>query len=216
MIFALIFLYWPMYGLTLAFKNYNIVEGINGSPWAGMRYIKQFVNSYQFWPVLWNTIVLNVYALLALFPLPIILALLLNTLRTPRFSRAVQLITYAPYFISTVVVVGIIIMLFSPTTGVINLFIQDVTGQTINFLDATMFRHTYVWSGAWQTVGYSAIIYLAALAGVSRSCTRRRGSTGRASGDGSGTSTCQGSCPCRDSADPEHRQILSAGSRRCC
>jgi putative aldouronate transport system permease protein len=165
-IFALIFLYWPMYGLTLAFKNYNIVEGINGSPWAGMRYIKQFVNSYQFWPVLWNTIVLNIYALLALFPLPIILALLLNSLRAPRFSRAVQLITYAPYFISTVVVVGIIIMLFSPTTGVINLFIQDLTGQTINFLDATMFRHTYVWSGAWQTVGYSAIIYLAALAGV--------------------------------------------------
>jgi putative aldouronate transport system permease protein len=156
-----------MYGLTLAFKNYNIVEGINGSPWAGMRYIKPFVNSYQFWPVLWNTIVLNLYALLALFPLPIILALLLNSLRSARFSRAVQLITYAPYFISTVVVVGIIIMLFSPTTGVINLFIQDVTGQTINFLDATMFRHTYVWSGAWQTVGYSAIIYLAALAGVS-------------------------------------------------
>lgn len=166
-LFAAVFLYWPMYGLTLAFKEYNIANGINGSPWVGLKYVEQFIHSYQFWPILWNTLILNIYGLLALFPLPIVLALLLNSLRAPRFSRVVQLITYAPYFISTVVVVGIIIMLFSPTTGVVNNIISGISGHTVNFLDSGWFRHTYVWSGAWQTVGYSAIIYLAALAGIS-------------------------------------------------
>ncbi|HET6738694.1 MAG TPA: ABC transporter permease subunit [Kribbella sp.] len=142
-------------------------SGINGSPWIGFKYVEQFIHSYQFWPVLWNTLVLNIYGLIALFPLPIVLALLLNSLRAPRFSRIVQLITYAPYFISTVVVVGIIIMLFSPTTGVVNNMISGITGHTVNFLGVGWFRHTFVWSGAWQMVGYSAIIYLAALAGIS-------------------------------------------------
>ena len=165
-VFSIIFLYWPMYGLQLAFKNYNITEGINGSPWVGMQYIQQFLDSYLFWPVIKNTLVLNIYALLALFPLPIILALLLNSLRTPRFKKAVQLITYAPYFISTVVLVGIILMLFSPTSGVVNRPITALFGSPVDFMSAELFRHTYVWSGAWQTLGYSAIIFLAALAGV--------------------------------------------------
>lgn len=165
-VFSIIFLYWPMYGLQLAFKNYNIVKGITGSPWVGMKYVSQFFNSYLFWPVIKNTLILNLYALVALFPLPIILALLLNSLRGAKFRKAVQLITYAPYFISTVVVVGIIIMLFSPTNGVVNLLLERVGGTPIDFLSAGMFRHTYVWSGAWQTLGYSAIIYLAALAGI--------------------------------------------------
>jgi putative aldouronate transport system permease protein len=165
-IFALIFLYWPMYGLQLAFKDFNIVEGIMGSPWAGLKYIEQFVNSYLFWDVIRNTLILNLYGLIALFPLPIILALLLNSLKNQRFKKAVQLITYAPYFISTVVVVGIILMLFSPATGVVNQPIEAIFGQPVDFLSSSMFRHTFVWSGAWQTLGYSAIIYLAALAGV--------------------------------------------------
>ncbi|QDP94610.1 sugar ABC transporter permease [Microlunatus elymi] len=165
-VFSLIFLYWPMYGLQLAFKNYNIVEGINGSPWVGMQYVSQFFHSHLFWPVIKNTLVLNIYALIALFPLPIILALLLNSLRNQRFKKAVQLITYAPYFISTVVLVGIILMLFSPTTGVVNRPITALTGNPVDFLSEGLFRHTYVWSGAWQTLGYSAIIFLAALASV--------------------------------------------------
>lgn len=166
MIFALLFLYWPMYGLQLAFKDYNVAEGIMGSPWVGLKYVEQFVSSYLFWPIIKNTLILNIYGLLALFPLPIVLALLLNTLRNQKFKRGVQLITYAPYFISTVVVVGIILMLFSPTTGIINQPLTAIFGHPIDFFSAGMFRHTYVWSGAWQTLGYSAIIYLAALAGV--------------------------------------------------
>jgi ABC-type polysaccharide transport system permease subunit len=166
LIFSIIFLYWPMYGLILAFKNYNITLGITGSPWAGTKYITQFFHSYLFWPVIKNTLVLNIYALLALFPLPIVLALLLNSLRSQRFKKTVQLITYAPYFISTVVLVGMILMLFSPTTGVVNRPITALSGSPVDFLSAEAFRHTYVWSGAWQTLGYSAIIFLAALAGV--------------------------------------------------
>ncbi|SDS58144.1 ABC transporter permease [Microlunatus soli] len=165
-VFSIVFLYWPMYGLQLAFKNYNIMEGINGSPWVGMQYVTQFFHSHLFWPVIKNTLVLNIYALLALFPLPILLALLLNSLRNQRFKKTVQLITYAPYFISTVVLVGIILMLFSPTTGVVNRPIAALFGSPVDFLSEGLFRHTYVWSGAWQTLGYSAIIFLAALAGV--------------------------------------------------
>ncbi|MBO0810802.1 MAG: sugar ABC transporter permease [Microlunatus sp.] len=165
-VFSLIFLYWPMYGLVLAFKNYNLTLGITGSPWAGLTYVSQFFHSYLFWPVIKNTLILNIYALLALFPLPIVLALLLNSLRAQKFKKAVQLITYAPYFISTVVLVGMILMLFSTTTGVINRPIAAIFGGPVDFLSAGAFRHTYVWSGAWQTLGYSAIIFLAALAGV--------------------------------------------------
>ena len=165
-VFSIIFLYWPMYGLVLAFKDYNITAGITASPWAEMKYINQFFDSYLFWPVIKNTLVLNVYALIALFPLPIILALLLNSLRAAKFKKAVQLITYAPYFVSTVVLVGIILMLFSPTSGVVNRPISAIFGHPIDFVSEGMFRHTYVWSGAWQTLGYSAIIFLAALAAV--------------------------------------------------
>ncbi|SDD83289.1 ABC transporter permease [Auraticoccus monumenti] len=165
-IYCVLFLYWPMYGLQLAFKDFNIMKGITASPWAGMKYVNQFVDSYLFWPVLWNTIVLNLYALVALFPLPILLALLLNQVRNARFRKTVQMITYAPYFISVVVLVGIVLMLFSPNTGIVNVPIRELTGEPIDFLGPEMFRHTYVWSGAWQTLGYSAIIYLAALAGV--------------------------------------------------
>jgi ABC-type polysaccharide transport system permease subunit len=161
-----IFLYWPLYGLQIAFKNYSVVRGITDSPWVGLKYVEQFVNSYQFWPILWNTLILNFYALAALFPLPIVLAVLLNVVRSARFRKGVQLITYAPYFISTVVVVGMIIMLFAPGGGIVNQAITALGGQEVDFLSANMFRHTYVWSGAWQTLGYSAVIFLAALSGI--------------------------------------------------
>lgn len=165
-IYAIIFLYWPLYGLQIAFKNFSVAKGITGSAWAGTKYIEQFWNSYQFWPILKNTLILNGYELLALFPLPIVLALLLNSVRSSKFRRSVQLITYAPHFISTVVVVGIIIMLFSPGGGIVNQLIELGGGQPVDFFSDSMFRHTYVWSGAWQTLGYSAIIYLAALSGI--------------------------------------------------
>lgn len=165
-VYAVLFLYGPLYGLQMAFKQFSVAKGITGSPWVGLRYVEQFVSSFQFWTVLKNTLILNAYELLALFPLPIVLALLLNTVRSGLYRRGVQLITYAPHFISTVVVVGIIIMLFSPNGGVINQAITFVGGSPVDFLGPSMFRHTYVWSSAWQTLGYSAIIYLAALAGI--------------------------------------------------
>lgn len=165
--YVVVFLWGPLFGLQVAFRNFSPVKGITGSPWVGAKYLVQFVTSYQFWPTLTNTLILNGYELLALFPLPIVLAVLLNTVRSKAYQRGVQLITYAPHFISTVVVVGIILMLFSPTGGVVNQAIAAFGGKPVDFLAVDTFRHTYVWSGAWQTLGYSAIIYLAALAGVS-------------------------------------------------
>ncbi|UFU02780.1 ABC transporter permease subunit [Ruania suaedae] len=165
-IYAILFMWAPLYGLQMAFRDFSVALGISGSPWAGLKYVEQFVNSFQFGTVIRNSLVLNFYELIALFPLPIILALLLNVVRNMKFKRSVQLITYAPYFISTVVVVGIIIMLFSPSGGIVNQVIVGMGGTPTDFLSAELFRHTYVWSGAWQTLGYSAIIYLAALAGI--------------------------------------------------
>lgn len=167
MIWTIIFLYGPLYGLQAAFQNYSIAKGFTGSPWVGLKWFEQFIDSYQFWPVIRNTLVLNIYELLALFPLPIVLSLCLNAVRSKGYSRAVQLITYAPHFISTVVVVGILFMVLSPQGGLVNQLVVLFGGAPIDFMsEAGWFRHLYVWSGAWQTLGWSAIIYLAALAGI--------------------------------------------------
>ncbi|WP_327634148.1 ABC transporter permease subunit [Kribbella sp. NBC_00482] len=167
LIWLAIFAYWPMYGVIIAFKDYNVVSGIWGSPWAGMKYFDRFVESYQFWRLIKNTVYLHVYELVATFPLPIILALCLNTVRRKWFSRTTQLITYAPHFISTVVVVGLLVVLTSPNTGVTNKLIGLFGfGPTDVMGDSGMFRHLFVWSGAWQTMGFAAIIYLAALTSV--------------------------------------------------
>ncbi len=164
--YAIVFLYWPLFGLQLAFRDFSPVQGVWGSPWVGLENVTRFVTSYQFWDILRNTIILNFYELLALFPMPIVLAILLNTVRSSRFRRTVQTITYAPHFISTVVVVGMLVMLFSPNGGIVNQALGVAGVGPIDFQSADMFRHTFVWSGAWQTMGYSAIIFLAALAGI--------------------------------------------------
>lgn len=165
--YVAVFLYLPLYGLQIAFKSFSVAKGITGSPWVGLKHFETFIGSYQFWPLIKNTVILNVYELLALFPLPIVLALLLNTVRSKLYSRGVQLITYAPHFISTVIVVGIMVMVLDPGSGVVNQLITFLGGKPIDFLgNPDYFRHVYVWSGAWQTLGYSAIIYLAALAGI--------------------------------------------------
>lgn len=167
-IYAIIFLWGPLYGMQIAFKNFSVGLGISGSPWVGMKYFDTFIHSYNFWPIIKNTLILNVYELAALFPLPIVLALLLNSVRSKMASRGVQLITYAPHFISTVVVVvGIMVMLLDPNGGLVNQAVTALGHKPIDFLgNPDLFRHVYVWSGAWQTLGYSAIIYLAALAGI--------------------------------------------------
>ena len=171
--------------------RFHPVGGLTGSEWVGLDHITRFVESYNFWPLLRNTIVLAFYELIAGFPIPIILALALNAVRQKYFSRVVQLITYAPNFISVVVVVGILVMLLDPQTGIFPHALSLLGIDPPAFLtDPGWFRHTYVWSGVWQTAGFSAIIYLAALSSVRPSCTRPRGRR-RLSSAACGTSTCR-------------------------
>ncbi|MBM7789656.1 ABC transporter permease [Tenggerimyces flavus] len=162
-----IFNYWPMIGIQIAFRSYNPAGGMWGSPWVGVANFETFMNSYLFWPVIKNTLVLHFYALVATFPLPIILALALNYVKRRWFSRVVQMITYAPHFIPTVVVVGILFAILDPNSGIYVLALEKLGVPVPDFLsDPLWFRHVYVWSGAWQTMGFSAIVYLAALAGI--------------------------------------------------
>nr|WP_249306084.1 ABC transporter permease subunit [Lederbergia citrea] len=167
-LYFLIFKYIPMANSVIAFKDYSVVQGIWGSPWAGWRHFELFFNNPQFWTLVKNTFFLSVYALLVGFPIPIILALCLNEVRNGIFKRSVQMITYAPYFISTVIIVSMIMLFFSPRLGIATQFLELVGLDAQNILGSpSAFRHIYVWSDVWQSAGYSAIIYLAALAGVS-------------------------------------------------
>ncbi|WFB55630.1 ABC transporter permease subunit [Paenibacillus sp. BR1-192] len=168
-IYIAIFNYVPMYGVLLAFKQYLPLEGIIGSPWVGFSHFEQFFSSPSSWRIIKNTILISIYSLVAGFPLPILLAVALNEVRIKWFKKTVQMLTYAPYFISSVVLVGIVMQILDPRIGLINQFIQLFGGESINFMgDPQSFRSIYVWMGIWQGTGYGAIIYLAALAGVSK------------------------------------------------
>jgi putative aldouronate transport system permease protein len=167
LLYFFVFRYIPMANAVIAFKNYNVVAGIWGSPWVGFRHFELFFNNPVFWDLLRNTIVLSVYALIVGFPIPILLAICLNEVRNGFFKQTVQMVTYAPYFISTVVMVSMIMLLLSPRLGVINLGLQALGLSSVNFLGRPdLFSSIYVWSGVWQNSGYAAIIYLAALSGV--------------------------------------------------
>lgn len=162
-----IFSYGPMYGLQIAFKDYIPTYGISGSKWVGFKHFINFINSHQFSRLIGNTITISLYSLIAGFPIPIILALALNECTSTKFKKTVQMITYAPHFISTVVMVGIILLILSPSSGIINQFIQLFGGKPIDFMaKPEWFKSIYVWSGVWQGMGYSSIIYIAALAGI--------------------------------------------------
>ena len=166
--YYIIFCYLPMGGIVIAFKNFRAARGIFGSAWADpwFKYFDQFFGSYYFWRLLRNTLLINFYDLLFGFPAPILLALLLNELRSNRYKRIVQTVTYMPHFISQVVVCGIILDFFS-SNGLVNQIIQLLGGQmTIFMQDPKYFRGIYVGSNIWQEVGYSSIIYLSALSAV--------------------------------------------------
>ena len=164
---VVIFNYVPMYGIVLAFKNYRPNKGILGSPWVGMKYFNQFFNSPSFLLLLKNTLILSLYSLLASLPVPILLALCLNEVRIPWFKKTVQMVTYAPYFISTVVMVGMLIQLMNIRSGFFNHLIQIFGGTPVDFMAIpSLFRTIYVFSGVWQGMGYSAVIYIAALSNV--------------------------------------------------
>ena len=165
-IYVVIFNYIPMYGIQIAFKNYKMSLGILASRWVGFKHFESFFGSYYFWTLMKNTIVLSLYGLFVAFPIPIILSLILNELRG-RYKKVVQTILYAPHFISTVVLIGMVNIMFSPSVGVVNTIIEMLGGERIYFMgEPQYFRHLYVWSGIWQGLGWNAIVYLAALAGV--------------------------------------------------
>lgn len=164
---TLVFRYQPMYGAQIAFRDFVATQGITGSPWVGWKNFQMFFNSYQFWTLIRNTLTISLYSLAAGFPIPIILALALNEVRHTWFKKTVQMVTYAPHFISTVVMVGIIMQMLDPRLGLVNKFIQTLGGRPINFMgQAKMFQSIYVWSGIWQNMGYASIIYIAALSSI--------------------------------------------------
>lgn len=167
MIFVLVFSYGPMYGLLIAFKNYRGVDGIWGSKWVGLDHFIKFFESYQFKRVMVNTIALSLYSLLVGFPIPILFAIALNCVSAARFKKVVQMATYAPYFISTVVLVSIVTQVLAPKYGLVNNVITALGGDEVMFMaEGTYFRSIYVWSGIWQSMGFSAIIYISALSGI--------------------------------------------------
>lgn len=166
-LYFIIFKYIPMVNSVIAFKDYNVVAGIWGSEWAGLKYFKLFFDNPNFWPLVKNTLILSLYTLAVGFPIPILLALMLNEIRQGVFKRSVQMVTYAPYFISTVVIVSMLTLILSPRLGIVNDLLGVFGIDSINFLgEQSMFRSVYVWSDVWQHTGYNAIIYIAALAGV--------------------------------------------------
>lgn len=166
-IYVIVFLYAPMYGILVAFKDYKPKLGILHSEWVGLKNFKIFFNSYSSKLIIKNTIILSLYKIIAEFPLPIILAIFLHHLPGKRFKKTVQMTTYAPYFISTVVIVGMINILLAPDTGVVNVILNFFGRESIFFMGKPQyFRHIFVWSGVWQTLGWSSVIYIAALSSV--------------------------------------------------
>lgn len=158
----------PMYGIQLAFKRFSPSKGILGSPWIGLRYFKLFFTSPSSFRIILNTLSISFYSIVVNFIFPILLAVALNETRNKSFKKTVQMITYAPYFISTVVMVGLILQFLDPRLGILSRFISSLTGRESNLMgEPGAFQSIYVWSGLWQTIGYTAIIYLAALSGVS-------------------------------------------------
>ncbi|MBD2844395.1 sugar ABC transporter permease [Paenibacillus sp. IB182496] len=166
LLYFALFQYGPMYGIQIAFKNYQPVKGFLESPWVGWSHFIRFFRSYQFELVIKNTLVIGLYELL-LFPIPVAMAILINQLTSSKFKRFVQTVTYAPHFISLVVVVGMLYIFLSPHTGLLNHVIVGFGGEPVFFLgSAEWFKPIFVLSSVWQNAGWGAIIYLAALAGI--------------------------------------------------
>lgn len=163
LVYYIIFRYGPMYGLIIAFKDFSPGKGIWGSPWAGFKHFESFFSGPYAWPLIRNTFLISAYNLLWGFPLPVILALLLNEVRNNTFKRTVQTVTYLPHFISLVVVCGLIVD-FTASDGVINDIIEMLGGERTNFMmKPEWFRTIYVASEIWQNIGWDSIIYLAAI-----------------------------------------------------
>lgn len=165
--YYIVFYYKPLGGLVIAFKDYSVYKGIAQSPWVGFKHFILFFQSPYFVRTLKNTLIINLYALIFEFPMPILLAILLNEVRQPKLKKTIQTLTYMPYFISTVVVVGIVTNLLSPSYGLITKIVEQMSGDRIYFLTRPeYFRTIYITMTIWQHIGYSSVVYMAALSSV--------------------------------------------------
>ncbi len=168
--YVLLFSYYPMYGLLIAFKDYTPKLGIFGSEWVGLKHFVTFINGQMFWRLFRNTLIVSLYALFASFPLSVVLALALNVVRVEKFKKIVQTVTYIPHFFSVVIIVGMMFQIFSPHIGIFKNIIALFQGEGAAIPDlmgnADAFYHTYVWSNVWQNLGFNSIIYIAALSAV--------------------------------------------------
>lgn len=166
-IYLIIFHYIPMFGIQIAFKDFSYVKGIWGSEWIGFEHFERFFSSYYFGEIMTNTILLSVYSLLFGFPIPIILSVLLNHLKSRKFKRVFQTISYAPNFISLVIIVGMLVLFLNPRTGLVNVILSSLGFDAVNFLEnPNYFRSIYVASGIWQGTGFAMIVYIAALSAI--------------------------------------------------
>lgn len=169
-VWFIVFLYQPMYGLQIAFKDYSLWKGVAGSDWVGFEHFRTLFDSDQFMRAVKNTFLISFYSLIFGFPVPIILALMFNEILTQWYKKSTQTIVYLPHFISTVIMAGIVITAFSPSSGVVNLILAKFGIDPIYFLTKPeWFRPIFIGSGIWQEAGFSSIVFLAAIAGVSPS-----------------------------------------------
>lgn len=167
-IWLLVFLYKPMYGLQIAFKDYSVFRGVANSPWIGFDHFQQLFGSDQFVRALKNTVVISFMSLIFGFPMPILLALMFNEILHQTFKKSAQTIVYLPHFISSVIIAGIVITAFSPSAGIVNTVLGWLGVESIYFLTkAEWFRPIFVGTTIWQEAGFQSIVYLAAIAGVS-------------------------------------------------
>lgn len=169
-VYFILLKYLPMYGIQIAFKDFSPSKGIWGSDWVGMKHFVRFFNNYQFWTLIKNTIGISLYQIAVVFPLPIVFALLINEVQSRWFKKSVQSVTFMPHFLSTVVVVGMLMAFLSPSTGLVNQLIRFLGGDPIYFMtEPSMFKTIYVFSDLWQNMGFSSILYIAVLSGIDRS-----------------------------------------------
>jgi putative aldouronate transport system permease protein len=166
-IIIVIFAYVPMYGILMAFQDYSPTRGIAGSTWVGFKHFIRFLTTYSSRRIITNTLAISFYQIIASYPFPIILALMLHYSVNKKMGRVIQTVTYIPYFISVVVLVGMMSLFFSPNYGIPNVILTRMGKEVIPFMTSPKyFRHMYVWSGIWQGTGFGAVIYFAALSGV--------------------------------------------------
>ncbi|MDF2923729.1 MAG: protein lplB [Paenibacillaceae bacterium] len=167
LLYLFLFKYVPMYGLVISFQDYNIFKGVTGSEWVGLRHFRMLFQSAEFWQVFRNTMFISVYKLVFLFPIPVLVAVLLNEIRHLKFKKTVQTIIYLPHFLSWVIISSIFVVILSPSEGIVNQIIAALGGKPVPFMVSNeWFRSILVTTQGWKEIGWSAIIYIAAITGI--------------------------------------------------